>query len=127
MGVPIFPYGNTTSNFDFPSKIEPLRSLFGKSLFGELGVQYKLCYSVWYMSHSRRTIGKDRDPPLIRDPLLLSLLSLIKATFSLIGYYISLFSLIEAVFQRVSKWVSLSFPMKFVLLPNMKIILLDPS
>ena len=58
-------------------------------------------------------IGKDREP-LIRDPLCLSLLSLIKAILSLIDSYISLLSLIKAIFQRVSKWGSLSFPMNIV-------------
>ena len=54
-------------------------------------------------------IGKDRDP-LIRDPLCLSLLSLIKAIRSVIDYYVSALSLIiMAIVQRVSKWGSLSF------------------
>ena len=62
---------------------------------------------------AKGTIGKDRDP-LIRDPIFLSLLSLIKAIVSLIDSYTvtSLSSLIKATFQRVSKWGSLSFPMK---------------
>ena len=47
----------------------------------------------------------------MRDPQIVSLLSLIKAILSLIDSYISLLSLIEAIFQRVSKWGSLSFPM----------------
>ena len=55
-------------------------------------------------------IGKDGDP-LIRDPLLLSLLSIIQATLSLIDSYISLLSLTKATFQRASEWGSLSFPM----------------
>mgnify|MGYP001202225997 CR=1 FL=1 len=55
-------------------------------------------------------MGKDRDP-LIRDPQIVSLLSLIEAILSLIDSYISLLSLIKAIFQRVSKWGSLSFPM----------------
>ena len=52
-------------------------------------------------------IGKDRDP-LIRDPQLISLLSLTKAISSLIDSYVSSLSLIEAIVQRVSKWGSLS-------------------
>ena len=67
-----------------------------------------------FLLHSVQTlsilIGKARDP-LIRDPLCLSLLSLIKAILSLIDFYVSLLSLIKAIFQRVSKWRSLSFPM----------------
>ena len=53
-------------------------------------------------SISTKFIGKDRDP-LIRDPLFLSSLSLIKAILSLIDSYISLLSLIKAICQRVSK------------------------
>ena len=63
--------------------------------------------------HTGSLIGKDRDP-LIRDPLFLSLLSLIKAILSLIDSYdsyISLLSPIKAILHRVSKWGSLSFPM----------------
>ena len=73
-------------------------------------------------------IGKDRDP-LIRDPKIICLLSLIEAILSHVDYYVSLLSLtkailslinsyislssfIEAIFQRVSKWGSLSFPVK---------------
>ena len=48
-----------------------------------------------------RIIRKDRDL-LIRDPLCLSLLSLIKAILSLIDSYINSSSLIKATFQRVS-------------------------
>ena len=55
-------------------------------------------------------IGKDRDP-LVRDPQIISLLSLTKAILSLIDSYVSLLSLIKAIVQRVSKWGSLSFPM----------------
>ena len=55
-------------------------------------------------------IGKDRDP-LIRDPQIISSLSLIEAILSLIVSYTSLLSLSKAIFQRVSKWGSLSFPM----------------
>ena len=46
-------------------------------------------------------IEKNRDP-LIRDPLCLSLLSLIKARLSLIDSYISLLSLIKAIYFRGS-------------------------
>ena len=58
-------------------------------------------------------IGKDRDS-LIRDPLCLSLLRLIKAILSLTDSYIGLLSLTKAICQRVSKWGSLSFPMIYV-------------
>ena len=73
------------------------------------------CAAVWLQCaapcHALSSfIGKDRDP-LIRDPQIVSISSLTKATLSLIDYYMSLLSRIKAISQRVSKWGSLSFPM----------------
>ena len=68
-----------------------------------------LCYAILYYTspaapaaassaswrYSIAFIGKHRDP-LIRDPLIVSLLSLIEAILSLTDYYISLLSLIKS-------------------------------
>ena len=51
--------------------------------------------------HSERIIGKDRDT-LIRDPLFLSLLSLIEAILSLIDPYISSVSILLRLYLRGS-------------------------
>ena len=51
---------------------------------------------------SQTSEGKYRDP-LIRDPLFLSLLSLIKAICSLTDSYVSLLDLVKDISHRISK------------------------
>ena len=102
-------------------KIRSHEKFVGKVSFTAFGdLQLQPHWSIWHEVNLARgqsgtslfttIIGKDRDP-LMRDPQIVSFLSLIEARISLIDYYISLLSLIKALFQRVSKWGSLSFPM----------------